>query len=235
MAGLCALTIGLVALLPRPAAAQEQERWGVQVYGTPSWEIAGQLKKIMFEDDETGTLKGSEVGIGLVHGRTRGGDWGISFVRKPFDDASGVRSEDAQCTFNNKQCWTEVEDTRFRGVYLNAFELHWAPAFVTIKNRVQIGINVGGGLGAMKGNVVKTKDGFNVGAFNNQTQLNVLTPFHTVETTPASEELMKYFPLIKIEAVGSFILTHSLKVKVAGGVNFPAYSTRVMAVYFFGK
>jgi hypothetical protein len=50
----------------------------------------------------------------------------------------------------------------------------------------------------------------------------------------AADELLKYFPLIKLEIVGAVIVSNALKVKVAGGANFPAYSGRVELVYLIG-
>lgn len=98
----------------------------------------------------------------------------------------------------------------------------------------QFGITVGGGIGSMKGQIVKTTDGYRQTGFNPQTQLAILTPTHEVETTRASDELAKYFPLIKVEVVGGLILTNALKVKVAYGMNFPAYSGRIALVYLLG-
>jgi hypothetical protein len=47
-------------------------------------------------------------------------------------------------------------------------------------------------------------------------------PKHTEETKAASEELLKKFPLIKVEGEG------------AGGLNFPSVSFRILAIYLIG-
>ena len=127
----------LIGLLPAPAQAQgtNDSHWGVAASSTPNWTIAEPIRKLFFEEE--GTIKGSEFTIGVVRGSTRGGDWGVSFVRKPFKDGSGEISSDRQC-FDpaQRQCVTEHESTLTQGVYLNGVQVHWFIAFATIKSRV---------------------------------------------------------------------------------------------------
>lgn len=225
----------LIGLAPARAHAQgtNDSHWGVAASSTPNWTLAEPIRKLFFEED--GTIKGSEFTIGLVRGSTRGGDWGVSFVRKPFKDGSGETSSDLRCFFPapQTQCATETESTLTQGVYLNGVQVHWFIAFATIKNRVQVGLNVGGGVGTMNGNVVKTEDGFTP-SVNPQTRQATLTPTHTVETLLAKDELLPMFPLAKLEAEGAVIVTPALKVKIAGGLNFPSIGMRVGVVYLFG-
>lgn len=219
-----------------PARAQAQRtndsHWGVAASSTPNWTLAEPVRKLIFEGD--GTIEGSEFTVGLVRGSTRGGDWGVSFVRKPFKDGSGETTSDEQC-YNpaQTQCATETESTLTQGVYLNGVQVHWFIAFATIKNRVQIGLNLAGGVGSMNGNVVKTKDGFQPN-FNPKTGQATLTPTHTVETLLAKDELLPMFPLGKLEVESAVIVTPALKVKIAGGLNFPSIGARVGVVYLIG-
>jgi hypothetical protein len=224
-----------ILLTPSPAAAQDKEsHWGARVSFVPEWEIHESIRKVLFEEEENGQMKGSEFSIGFVRGSTLGGDWGVSFVRKPFDNESGTTENDQDC-FNQAQtnCQPRTETMRFDNVYLNAFEVHWFVAFATFANRVQIGLNVAGGVGSMKGNVIRTTDRFQPTNFgpNGPT---AFTAIHEVEVLPAKDELMPIFPLIKLEAEGAFIVAPGLKVKVAGGMNFPAVGLRVGAVYLIG-
>jgi hypothetical protein len=217
------------------AQGTKDSHWGVAASSTPKWTIAEPMRKVLFEGD--GTIKGSEFTFGLVRGSTRGGDWGVSFVRKPFKDGSGETSTDQQC-FNpaQTQCAMTTESTVTQGVYLNGVQVHWFIAFATIKSRVQVGLNVGAGVATVNGNVVKTKDGFTP-SFNQQTPqtgLVTLTPTHTVETLPAKDEWLSMFPLGKVEAEGAVIVTPALKIKAAGGLNFPSIGMRVGVVYLIG-
>jgi hypothetical protein len=51
---------------------------------------------------------------------------------------------------------------------------------------------------------------------------------------PAEDELMSFFPLFKLEGAASFIVAPGLKARFAAGVNFPAYSWNIGAVYLIG-
>jgi hypothetical protein len=229
-----ALLIGLV--FPSVVSAQNQNpnkgsHWGVRVSFVPAWEMTDSVKNFLFEDNEVGTWKGKEVAIGLARGSTRGGDVGFSFVRKPFDDASGWVQTDQDCS--NTICRPHVETTKFQGVYLNAFEVDWFKPFVTIANRAQIGLSVGGGIGSMNGNVLITTDRFEPTGFN-QNGPTGFRQIHEEETSLAKDELLPVFPLFKLEAAGAIIVAPALKLQVAGGLNFPAYSFRVGVVYLIG-
>ena len=115
---------------------------------------------------------------------------------------------------------------------LTSVEVHWFIRFVTIKQRAQIGLNVAGGIAQTKGDVVKTTDRFEPTAFN-QNGPTAFRTVHEVETDAAKDELFPYFPLFKIEVVGSVIVAPRLKIQVAHGINFPAITPRVMAVVLF--
>lgn len=232
---LVALTVAIVGATSLPAFAQDTStHWGVNFSFTPQWEISDSVRKVIYEANDEGTMKGREISIGFVRGSMRGGDWGLSFVRKPFDDESGVVTHDQDC-FNQAQtiCRPRTETNQFQTVYLNAFEVHWFKSVVTIAHRAQVGFVIGGGLGTMNGNVLKTTDRFEATGFN-QNGPTGFTPVHEEEVSLAKDELLPYFPLIKLEAAGAVAVARGLKVKVAVGLNFPATSVRVGAVYLIG-
>ena len=233
---LCVLSSLLVGAIPAPALAQGNEsHWGVNASFTPQWSLMEPLRKIMF--DEEGTLAGREFTIGIVRGSSRGGDWGVSFVRKPFNDGSGSIEVDFECLpppAPANQCATTRTTSLTRGVYLNGVQVHRFIRFANIKDRVQVGINVGGGIASVKGQVVETTDGFEVRGFNPQTGRVTLSPVHTEDTQTAKDELLPLFPLAKLEAEGAVILTPALKLQIAGGLNFPSRSFRTGVVYLIG-
>jgi hypothetical protein len=229
--------ISCLLLQPASAAAQtgHESHWGVRVSFAPSWEISDGLREKLFDENEEGTIKGTELAIGFVRGSTLGGDWGVSFVRKPWKDGSGTTSTDVDC-FNQAQslCRPRTESTLTKGAYLDAVEVHRFIRLVNIKRRVQLGLNVGGGIGAMRGEVVTTDDGFEPTGFNQQGPTGFIQ-IHEESTRPAKDELLKYFPLGKVEGVASLIVAPGLKVQVAAGMNFPSYSSaRVGLVYLIG-
>jgi hypothetical protein len=233
---LCVLSFLLCGAIPAPARAQaNQSHWGVNASFTPQWTLMEPLRKLMF--DEQGTLAGREFTIGVVRGSTRGGDWGVSFVRKPFTDGSGSTEVDSECfppPAQPNQCATMKTTSFTRGVYLNGVQVHKFFRFANIKDRVQVGMNVGGGIASVKGQVVETTDGFEVRGFNPQTGRVTLSAVHSEETQTAKEELLPLFPLLKVEAAGAVILTPSLKLQIAGGLNFPSRSFRTGVVYLIG-
>jgi hypothetical protein len=194
--------------------------------------MADQLKKLIEDENAVVDITGSEITVGVVRGSQLGGDWGVSFVRKPFKDGSGVVTNDEDCF--QSRCFSSTESNVFQDVKLTGVEFHWFWRIVNIKQRVQLGLNIAGGIANVSGQVIQTTDDFVVTNFNPQTGQITATPRRTVETHDAAEELVEKFPLGKLEAQGSIILAPGLKVKIAGGLNFPAYSARVGLVYLIG-
>jgi hypothetical protein len=231
------LAVSVVVCSPSPASAQnsgaDASHWGVSFSVTPKWEMANKLKSLIEEDNAVVDITVSEVTVGLVHGRQLGGDWGVSFVRKPFKDGSGIVKNDQQC-FQSNICFPSTESDVMQGVRLTGVEVHKFIKFVNIKNRVQLGLNIAGGIASVKGTIVETKDETVVTNFNPQTGTTTTTRRHTVENHDAAEELVSKFPLAKVEAEAAILVAPGLKLKVAGGLNFPAYSARVGVVYLIG-
>jgi hypothetical protein len=225
----------VAGLFPATAVAQtEQSRWGVNVSGTPQWSLMDSLQELMFEAE--GDIEGSEFTIGFVRGSHRGGDWGVSFVRKPFRDDSGGVDRDELCysEANPPRCFTEITNFATRDVYFNGVEFHWFKPVATIKDRVQLGFVVGGGIAKGTGSVIETTDTVDLVGFNPQTRQPIFASRHTVEVLDVSEELPQVFPLAKAEVAGAVLVAPGLKLKVAGGLNLPGYAVRIGASYLFG-
>jgi hypothetical protein len=222
----------IIAFIPAAARAQSSDptRWGLSVSVTPTWELADQLKRVIEEEDTAVDIRGSEVTVGFVRGRRLGGDWGVSFVHKPFKDGSGVLRTDQSCF--PPVCFRSTESAVTQGVSLTGVEVHWFIPFVTIKERGQVGINVAGGIANVSGTFVVTTE--EVTTFTPPTGPATTTTRRTVESRDAAAELIPQFPLAKLELEGAVIVGAGLKVKVAGGLNFPAYSVRVGLVYLIG-
>jgi len=227
--------IALVSMgLPSAAFAQaEPKHWGVSASFVPEWTIHDKIRPLFFDEDTEGSIDGSEFSIGFVRGQVRGGDFGVSLIRKPWNDGSGSTETSTQC-FNQAQtiCRQEIEKNETQGVFLQGVEAHWFLGFVKIQRRAQIGLNVAVGIAAFNGDVVKTTDGFRQTGFSQGQP--ILTPFHEVEVNPAKDELLPFFPIFKLEAEGDIVVAPGLKVKIAGGMNFPSVSMRVGAMYLFG-
>jgi hypothetical protein len=231
------LTFVLIGLFPHPAFAQlsDTSQWGIGVSFTPAWESEETWRKIFIEGE--GELEGKEFTIGIIRGSASGGDWGISFVQKPFKDGLTIVERDEYasdpCTPQNCSSGSTTQTSIMRDVKLTGVEFHWFKPFVTIANRVQIGINIAGGIAAVKGTVDETITFENVNTFNGQT-------FRSSDSDtflqPAEEALFRYWPLGKVEAQTAIIVAPAAKIKVSVGMNFPAQiAFRVGGIVFFGS
>jgi hypothetical protein len=73
------------------------------------------------------SVEGSDLQVGIVRGRSLGGDWGVSFIRKQVT-AGGVIERDGN------------RDVVDEGVEMTGATLDYFGVFTTIGNRVQIGV-----------------------------------------------------------------------------------------------
>jgi hypothetical protein len=222
-----AVMILAIGLWPAAAAAQapSTSHWGITASYTFPAESHDKYREWLFNFEGDGSVESSEFTVGFVRGSTRGGDWGVSFVRKPMKDGSQVTESDTSC-FMPTSCTTSTRTSIMRDVVLTGVEFHWAPTFVTIANRLQIGINLAGGIASVSGEVeevftVEFTDPF--------------PPDHTnSNVSPAKDILYAPQPLGKVEAQASLIVAPAFKVRVAGGFNAPGYAVRIAAVYLIG-
>ena len=219
---------------PAPAPAQASPEppssWGVFVNFAPSWKGSSTFTDIFLFDGE-GTVEGSDFSIGLARGKTLGGHWGVGYTRKKYKDGTTlVQSESySEPTYSNSSTETLV----FHNVYLDAIEFFSFIPFATIKERFQIGLNVGGGAGFPKGTIDSTYVNVNtfippVGPPQTQTQTDI-------ESGPAKDYIFGIQPLFKLEIVGAVIAARGLKVTFGGGLNAPStFAFSVGAVYLIG-
>lgn len=136
------LASAVLVLGSAPALAQEEPTvWGVIGGFAPQWKMPdGSIRKLF--DLEAADVTGSEFRIGFVRGHEFGGDWGVSFVQKRFNDDSrivrfgdfdeGIDNLWARLPFVRGFSYTLVDtlvpvDTTLRGV-----EIHRYANFATI-------------------------------------------------------------------------------------------------------
>lgn len=223
------VTLCLV-LVPTVALAQDETHWGVAAAFTPQWKVPEQLEELF---DGVVDLKGTDFAIGIVRGRHRAGDWGLSFIHKKVKDGSRVEKFEQNCDFTNG-CFTEGSSFVTNGVVVNGVELHKYVPFGTIKERVQIGMNFASGVGSFSGDLQER-----------QLEPELIPgnrfpgPGRQVETltiSPASELLgTAMLPLVKIQIAAGFIVSPSFKIRVQGGLDVPGYELfSVTGVVFFG-
>lgn len=210
-------------LLLTPVAAQAQARrtyWGVTAGFTPTWETPTQLKSLFNADDLTFT--GSDLNIGFVRGSILEGDWGVSFVhRKVSDDASVSRAQPSLCA----TCGVFFTVS---GVTMNGVEIHRFSPFATIKQRVQIGINLAVGVASLDGTVhERVATAPRPGVVQSVTA--DVSPSSLI--SPGGHDLT-VAPIGKLELAVAGIIGPDLKVRASGGLNFPGYSKFSLAVVY---
>jgi opacity protein-like surface antigen len=152
---------------------KDKTRWGVSVGFGPNWTVdeRDKLGTLFFDDGGDSdsahvNITGYEFRVGVARGRELGGDWEVSFVRRKIDDGSTVGEFVTECNdyFSppNKTthlCAATGTKNVYRGASLMGIEVNKFFAFVTIKKRVQVGLNLGIGVAQFHGVADRTERG----------------------------------------------------------------------------
>ena len=228
-----AILLTLMVLFAAPAAAQDSS-WGVAGTLVPTWRVPEEnaLATTLF-DAERVNVTGDEFRIGFVRGRTLSGDWGVSYVRRRLDDGSSVTLDSFEDP--NLPGFIQGETLRTRQVQIDGVEVHKFASFATIKQRVQIGMVFGGGVGSAKGTIESRY------VFAEQTFINnrvIYTPVEVLETRDAKELIYPgngLVPLGRLEVAVAGIIAPGFKVRASGGLSFPGvHSFSITGLYLFG-
>lgn len=228
------MTIAAVMMLAQAAEAQTRSQWGVTGGFTPSWQFLQPVADLL---DKDVSISGKEFEVGVVRGRDLGGDWGLSFVRKTVKDGSRAADLYGSCfSINNgpDTCLATTYSTR--GMSVQGVEIHTYVPFVTIKKRVQIGMNLAGGAGKLSGQVEERRSDVDF-VFDPVRRVTTPTVTETVEISEAKTMLAGHdiVPLAKIELAAAVLVAPRLKVRVSGGFNVPGYRTfGVTSTFLFG-
>jgi hypothetical protein len=222
---------------PAPAG-YKQKHWGVSASVTPQWKLWSKITNAIADEGQTWDIQGSEFTVGLVHGRSRGGDFGIDFVQSKVKNGSSVRQTEQQCTGNNNgpPCFTLNQSDVMDNVKMTGVKVHFFIPFVTIKGRVQAGINIGVGAAKISGNDVETEQNLNFvpntppqqgGSFK-KTTVNKTENIKDVFDLPA-------LPLFDLDVAVAFIVTPAIKVRWMAGIGIPGKTNAVIiGSYLFG-
>jgi len=243
--GYLALTAVLYAalvvavLFPDSAMAQagavSETRWGVSGSFSSPWRFPQSVANVVAGDNKTDLkvdIPGWEFTVGFVRGRVRGGDWGVSFIRKAFKKGSTAVEERERC-FGGAMgelppCLLEKTTEIYNNATFPGVEAHWFIPVVRIGNRVQVGLNLAGGGVRPSGTMRKVRDEF-IRPSNGE-----IIPVHTEETLNMSDDWGPFLPVFKIEGQAAVTLGPGFKLKVGGGLSFPGAGFRVMGTHFFG-
>jgi hypothetical protein len=228
--------------LPSTAAAQASDKlWGVGASFTPTWTGHEEMQNRLFwSDEDFPAYEGSEFTIGVVRGSMRGGDLSVSFVRKPIKDSTTVEtsSQPLECSGsgNSSFCfgYEDSTSTEVRDMLVQGIEVTFFIPFARFADRIQIGVNAGGGAGFPTGTVTTTSVITSTFIQGNQPP-QVETNVDTFEEDVTDEITSKIVPLVRLEAQAAIRLGRGLKVNIAGGLNAPSVAAfRFGVSYFFG-
>lgn len=203
------LCFACLLMMPRPADAQiDDPSWGITAGFSPQWSIPGTLLADVF-DATSLDVKGPEFRVGVIRGTTFGGEWGLSLIHKRLSKESHLEIEGSDDVLT-----VVADDAELVGVEIHRF-FPFARA-----GRVQIGVNLGGGIAQLRG--------FVTGAYVGTTSTNFTLPFPEAFSVTGRE--IDWLPLGRAELAAAALVGDRLKVRVSGGFNMPGF--QVVSVSF---
>ena len=230
------LLLAIMWLLPASGFAQDESHWGVAVSITPKWKVPDRFKFVF--DAQTIDITSQDFSIGIARGRTLGGDWSVSYVRKNFKDGSYSDDTEVSCDdFGVPGCFRQGSRRTLNNGTLSGIEALKFISFGTIKERVQIGMNVGGGIGSLKGDLEVREFDVDVTCPQGRCTGRQREDVFTVDVNDEDNRLypLPVYPLGKVEVAVGVILAPGLKVRASGGLDFPGTRTfAITGVYLIG-
>jgi hypothetical protein len=217
--GMITCVICLVVVAPRLAWAQiDDPAWGITAAFAPRWQVPTFVEGRF--DIRSVDLTGRELRVGVVRGTTRGGEWGISLVHKRLSETGAIAVEGADgiALFN-------TEDSELLGV-----EAHRFFPFARLGERVQLGVNLAGGIAQVRGFVRGVYDPFSADAES----FTALVP---------SREMFEYtgrdvdwLPIAKAQLAVATLIGERAKIRIGAGLNLPGYELfNVSFSYLLGR
>lgn len=190
-------------MAPLPAAAQiDDPSWGITAGFSPQWSIPGDWLAGLF-DATAIDVKGPEFRVGIIRGTTLGGEWGVSLIHKRLSKESTVAIEGSDDLIT-----VVADDAELLGV-----EAHRFIPFARAGERVQIGVNLGGGIAQLRG--------FVTGTFVDTSSTGFTLPFPDVFGVTGRQ--IDWAPIGRVELGAATLVGERLKIKVSGGFNMPGF------------
>jgi hypothetical protein len=209
----------LVLAGPRLALAQiDDAAWGVTAAFTPRWRVPAFVEGRF--DITSVNVTGRELRVGVVRGTTFGGEWGMSLVHKRLGETSAVTVAGADGTAS-----FVTEDSELLGV-----EVHRFFPFARIGGRVQVGVNLAGGVAQVRGFVRGEYDPLSADA---ESFTALVRSRDVFEYTGRD---VSWVPIAKVQVAVATLIGERAKVRVGGGLNLPGYElVNVSFSYLLGR
>ena len=228
-----AAAMAVAVLLPISGRAQDASHWGVTGSIIPHWDVPSRFGPLF---DGTVNVTGRDFTIGIARGRELGGDWGVSYVRKRITDGSRVDNAAALCEYFANGCFLFGDALVAERVTLIGIEAHKFVPFVTIRRRVQVGVNLAAGIGAFHGDLEKHLYDVDFVSYDPRTSQTSVRQNDRMWAVPASEfTALSRVPLGKVQAAAGVIVAPGFKIRAQAGFDFPGYEKfSIAGVYLFG-
>ena len=210
------LFVACASMLPARANAQiDDTSWGITAGVSPQWSIPSTLFADLFEADSL-DVNGPEFRIGVIRGTTLGGEWGISLIHKRLSKESTLSLEGTLDVLI-----VEASDAELLGV-----EVHRFFPFASAGERVQFGVNLGGGIAQLRG--------FVTARYVGTTRTDFDLPFPDAFLVAGRE--IDWLPLGRAELAVAALAGERLKVRVSGGFNMPGFQVLSLSFsYLLGQ
>jgi hypothetical protein len=224
--------------LSSESASSKISHWGIVFSATPSWYVPNSIIDKLASGGGA-TIVGTQFTIGIVHGRSMSGDWGVTFVHEIVKDGSNGFSTDTSCGFTNGPmpggCFNTSGAAVTQGVKMNGVQVHKFIPFGVIKRRVQLGIEFAGGIGKLSGTLQKTSSDITNVVMNPKTGQRTALLTTTVTAEDVTAELPNKVPLGHLAFVAAAIIHPALKVRWEAGMLMPGQSfTTLVVTFLFG-
>lgn len=213
--------LAMCCVVSAPAAARAQiddAAWGITAAFAPRWQVPTFVEGRF--DITSVDVTGRELRVGVVRGTTFGGEWGLSLVHKRFSETGAVTvaGTDGLASF-------VTEDSELLGV-----EVHRFFPFARIGERVQLGVNLAGGIAQIRGFVRGEYDPASADAES----FTALVPSRDVFEYTGRD--VNWLPIAKVQFAVATLVGERAKIRVGGGLNLPGYEmVNVSFSYLLGR
>jgi hypothetical protein len=236
------VTVAVVAVATDARAQQEAPvrapvegaHWGVQASVSPTAPVPGGSLGKIFNDQGTVDIRLNAFEIGVIHGRTAGGEVGVEIVYRKIEDGSSLSTVfPGSCTTigSSALCFPQTGTLdRISGASLFGISVHKFAVFADV-GRVQIGAVFSAGIASVIGTAEEHVYDYQ---FQNTGQGVVVKPTEGVTTLPLSNvlSLRSMMFIGKVEPTVAVTVAPGLKIRAGGGLNFPVYPSFTVGVSY---
>src|SRR3989338_4204121 len=234
------LVVALVWCLLGATPVYAQQQWGISASFTPNWKFNADEVGRLFVRLRDFRVAGPQFSLGLLHGRTLGGDTGVEISYKKLTSVPGITNITGVRCSGSAGCANNTENFIFSNASLLGLEGHKYWAFATIKRRLHIGMTLAGGFMAFSGQANFVRTDYHT-EFDRTLNKPVLAKEVTEEQMSMANAVkvlsgLSVFPTIRLELGAAAIIGNGTKIRMGYGRGFPGNDQlNVTVSHFFGS